>query len=147
VLANGNIYSAEKADEVLALTGARGLMIGRGVIRNPWLFRQIREQRRGEPIFQPAGRDVLDYVHALYDAVSTAGIRESAQINNMKKYLNFIGLGVEPTGEFLHRIRRATTGTEFFALCAEFLDHDEPMPLEPFPIPLNPKDVMAGATR
>lgn len=24
----------------------------------------------------------------------------------MKKYLNFIGLGVEPTGDFLHRIRR-----------------------------------------
>ncbi len=75
------------------------------------------------------------------------GIRESAQINNMKKYMNFIGLGVEPTGEFLHRIRRATTRTEFFALCREFLDHDEPMPLEPFPIALKPTDVMAGATR
>src|SRR2546425_3335959 len=42
VLANGNIYSAEKAAEVLAVTGAHGLMIGRGAIRNPWLFRQIR---------------------------------------------------------------------------------------------------------
>ena len=103
MLANGNIYSADKADEVLALTGARGLMIGRGVIRNPWLFRQIREQRRGAPVFCPTGRDVLEYVHALYEAVSTPGIRESAQINNMKKYMNFIGLGVEPTGEFLHR--------------------------------------------
>ena len=117
VLANGNIYSADKADEVLALTGARGLMIGRGVIRNPWLFRQIREQRRGEPVFRPTGRDVLEYVHALYEAVSTPGIRESAQINNMKKYMNFIGLGVEPTGEFLHQIRRATTRAEFFTLC------------------------------
>ena len=147
VLANGNIYSADKAEEVLALTGARGLMIGRGVIRNPWLFRQIREQRRGLPVFRPTGRDVLDYVRALHEAVSTPGIRESAQINNMKKYLNFIGLGVEPTGEFLHRVRRSTTRAEFFALCAEFLDHDESMALEPFPIALKPKDVMAGATR
>jgi tRNA-dihydrouridine synthase len=147
VLANGNIYSAEKANEVLALTGARGLMIGRGVIRNPWLFRQIREQRRGEPVFRPKGRDVLEYVHALYEAVSTAGIRESAQINNMKKYLNFIGLGVEPTGEFLHGIRRATTRGEFFALCRRFLDHNDPMPLEPFPIALKQTDVMAGAMR
>src|SRR3954451_6224862 len=94
VLANGNIYSAEKSAEVLAVTGARGLMIGRGVIRNPWLFRQIREQRRGQSVFQPTGRDVLAYVHALYEAVSTPGIRDSAQINNMKKYMNFIGLGV-----------------------------------------------------
>ena len=54
----------------------------------------------------------------------------------MKKYLNFIGLGVEPTGEFLHQIRRATTRADFFARLREFLDHDEPMPLEPFPIAL-----------
>jgi tRNA-dihydrouridine synthase len=147
VLANGNIYSAGKADEVLSLTGARGLMIGRGVIRNPWLFRQIRELRRGVSVFCPTGRDVLEYVHALYEAVSTPGIRESAQINNMKKYMNFIGLGVEPTGEFLHEVRRATTRAELFALCGEFLDHDEPMPLEPFAISLNPTEVMAGATR
>ena len=49
VLANGNVYSAQKAEEVLKITGARGLMIGRGVIRNPWLFRQIRQHLRGKP--------------------------------------------------------------------------------------------------
>lgn len=145
VLANGNIYSAAKADEVLALTNARGLMIGRGVIRNPWLFRQIREKRRGAPIFRPTGRDVLAYIHALYEAVSTPEVRETSQVNHMKKYLNFIGLGVEPTGDFLHRIRRTTTRADLFAHCREFLDHDEPMPLEPFALPLKPTDVMAGA--
>ncbi len=146
VLANGNIYSAAKADEVLALTGARGLMIGRGVIRNPWLFRQIREKRRGDPIFRPTGRDVLAYIHALYEAVCAPGIREISQVNKMKKYMNFIGLGVEPTGSFLHQIRRCTTRAGLFALCREFLEHDDPMPLEPFPIALKATDVMAGAT-
>lgn len=65
----------------------------------------------------------------------------------MKKYMNFIGHGVEPTGMFLHQIRRATTRANFFALCREYLDHDEPMPLEPFAIVLKPNDVMAGAMR
>src|SRR6476646_10568382 len=76
VLANGNVYSVEKAEEVLRLTGARGLMIGRGAIRNPWLFEQIRQRRRGEAVFQPLGRDVLAYVHALYEAVCAPDIRE-----------------------------------------------------------------------
>ncbi len=89
---------------------------------------------------------MLEYVHALYEAVSTPGLREFAQINNMKKYLNFIGLGVEPTGAFLHQIRRTTNRAELFAICRQFLDHSEPMPLEPFAIPLKPTDVMAGAT-
>jgi tRNA-dihydrouridine synthase B len=147
VLANGNIYSAEKAAEVLMLTGARGLMIGRGVIRNPWLFRQIREQRCGAPVFRPSGRDVLGYVRDLFETVGARGVSESAQVQHMKKYLNFIGLGVEPTGEFLHRIRRVHREADFFATCAEFLDHDAAMPLEPFPIALKERDVMAGETR
>lgn len=147
VLANGNIYSAAKAEEVLGLTSAHGLMIGRGVIRNPWLFRQIREQRSGVPIFRPTGRDVIDYIRSLWEAVSRGGMRESSQVNAMKKYMNFIGLGVEPTGAFLNTIRRVSTEADFFAACAEFLDHDEPMPLEPFSLNLKESDVMAGVTR
>ncbi|MGZ8901384.1 MAG: tRNA-dihydrouridine synthase, partial [Limisphaerales bacterium] len=147
VLANGNVYSAEKAEEVLHSTGSAGLMIGRGVIRNPWLFRQIREHRHGAEVFRPTGRDVLDYVQALYAAVTVRGLRESAQVANMKKYMNFIGLGVEPTGEFLHAIRRVTTESDFLTTCRKFLDHDEPMPLEPFDLPLKSGDVMAGACR
>src|SRR3954467_292306 len=50
VLANGNVYSAVKASEVLRTTGAAGLMIGRGAIRNPWLFHQIRQHLRGEQL-------------------------------------------------------------------------------------------------
>ena len=54
------------------------------------------------------------------------------------------GLGVEPTGQFLHRIRRAESRSEFFEICTGFLDHDEPMPLDPFPLQLQSTDVLAG---
>jgi tRNA-dihydrouridine synthase B len=144
VLANGNVHSARKAREVLDQTGARGLMIGRGVIRNPWLFHQIRQHRHGEPLFSPCGHDLLKYIRTLYEATCPPQIKESAQVQKMKKYLNYIGLGVEPTGQFLHQIRRATTESEFFKICAAFLDHDRPMPLEPFSLRLKETDVMAG---
>jgi tRNA-dihydrouridine synthase len=144
VLANGNVYSAAKADEVLRLTRARGLMIGRGVIRNPWLFHQIRQHQRGEELCLPTGFEVLDYVRALFETVRPPGIGETAHIQKMKKYLNYIGLGVEPTGRFLHDIRRVTTEAEFFRLCEEHLSHDRAMPLEPFTLDLKETDVMAG---
>ena len=47
----------------------------------------------------------------------------------MKKFLNFVGEGVP--APFLHQIRRAHTAADFHRICAEFLDHDEPMALEP----------------
>ncbi|MEI9898031.1 MAG: tRNA-dihydrouridine synthase [Chthoniobacter sp.] len=77
-------------------------MIGRAAIRNPWIFQQIRQHRRGEPLFQPTGRDVLGYIHALYEAVCDPEVRELSQVQKMKKYLNFISQGVEPTGQFQH---------------------------------------------
>jgi tRNA-dihydrouridine synthase len=144
VLANGNVYSARKAAEVLELTGARGLMIGRGAIRNPWLFDQIRQHRCGGTPVIPRGRDVLDYIRALYEAVCSTDVPERSRVQKMKRYLNFIGLGVEPTGRFLHDIRRVTTQAEFFRVCEEFLTHDEAMPMEPFPITLKETDVLAG---
>lgn len=144
VIANGNIYSAKKAEEVLKLTGAKGLMIGRGAIRNPWLFTQIRQHLLGEPPFVPSGRDVLNYVERLYDAVCSPDVREVSQVQKMKKYMNFLGLGVDGEGQFLYKIRRVTTRADFFQVCREFLDHDEPMPLEPLQVPLKSTDVMAG---
>lgn len=144
VVANGNVHSAGKAAEVLRLTGARGLMIGRGAIRNPWLFTQIRQHLAGEPLFLPRGVEVLGYIRALYEAVCSPGISESSQVQKMKKYLNYVGLGVDADGRFLHQIRRVGTRAEFFRVCEEFLGHDRPMPLEPFPLVLKEGDLLAG---
>lgn len=135
VLANGNVWSADKAAEILAQTRAAGLMIGRGAIRNPWLFHQIRQRFRGETLFRPRGCDVLDYVRTLYHAVCSPEVRESAQVQKMKKYMNYIAAGTEPTGGFLHDIRRVNTRAEFFHVCEAFLDHDRPMLLEPHAYP------------
>lgn len=124
VLANGDVDAATRAVEILRLTGARGLMIGRGAVRNPWLFSQIHSALAGETVRVPKGRDVLEYIHRLYDAVTTPGVGESPQVQRMKKYLNFIGVGIGDGG-FLHSIRRTSQRDEFFAVCEEHLDHNE----------------------
>ena len=131
VLANGSVHGPDQAVAVLARTGARGLMIGRGAIRNPWLFGQIRRRQRGEPATLPTGREVLAYIHELWEAEVTAGVPEAAQVQRLKKFMNFIGEGVAPAERFLHEIRRVTTRADFFGVCARHLDHDGLMTLEP----------------
>ncbi|HEV2435732.1 MAG TPA: tRNA-dihydrouridine synthase family protein [Verrucomicrobiae bacterium] len=162
VLANGNVHGTAQAIQLLAETGVRGLMIGRGAIRNPWLFDQIRAGLRGEKIALPTGRDLLAYIRELWENEimpacgaeagvpkylpdsPTAGnqilpvntparrrpeVKESAQVQRMKKFMNFIG---EAIGEkFLFEIRRVTTTADFFRVCENFLDHDQSLMLEP----------------
>ena len=129
VLLNGNVFSAAQAKQLLAETGVRGLMIGRGAIRNPWLFDQIRAELRGEKVKLPTGREVLNYLRELWDNEITPGVRESAQVQRMKKFTNFIGGGIGE--QFLFEIRRVTTTADFWRVCANFLGHDQPMLLEP----------------
>lgn len=127
VLANGDVDDAEKVLSVAQGTGARGVMIGRGAIRNPWIFAQARDLAAGRVPRLPLGRDVLAYVHALYDATFPPGGIERLQVQRIKKYLNFLGAGVSP--EFLHAMRRVTERDELFVVCAAHLDHDAPMTL------------------
>jgi tRNA-dihydrouridine synthase B len=129
VIANGHVYSAAQAQELLSRTGARGLMIGRGVIRSPWLFSQIRQQLRGEAVTEPTGRDVAGYIRALWDTQASVHRTEQVQCSRMKKFLNFLGEGVP--GSFRHQIHRTQTAEDFHRVCREFLDHDQPMAMLP----------------
>ena len=144
VIANGNVTSATAAARILAETGAAGVMCGRHAIRNPWLFRQVREHLAGAPVFAPTLRDVHGYIHALYQAtaagfhekpIGDAPAVERAHVARMKKFLNFVGQSVDPEGRFLHDMRRAMTETELFAVCDRHLLErgDEPFADEPYP--------------
>ena len=131
VFANGNVLSVALARETIALTGAAGLMIGRGAIRNPWLFQQIRDDAEGRPAFHPTLRDLRVYIEELYAETQVPCLSEALNIAKIKKYMNFIGQGIGPDDTFLNGIRRASTANEFFGLCDRHLDSDDAFPAEP----------------
>jgi len=71
VVANGDIDGAAKAREVLRVTGADALMIGRAAQGRPWIFREIaHELATGQPLAAPATADVrtwlLEHLHDHY---------------------------------------------------------------------------------
>jgi tRNA-dihydrouridine synthase B len=132
VIANGNVLSADGARDIAASTGAAGLMIGRGAIRNPWIWDQIRElYEHGRVATRPTLRDLLEYISRLYRETYTPGISEKAHVAYMKKAMNFIAQSIDPEDHFLHQIRRATSEKDFFAICDHFLNSDAPFEPEP----------------
>lgn len=141
VLANGDVNSPHRAGEILTATRAAGVMVGRGAVRNPWLFRQIRQYLAGKPVVLPRGKEVREYIGLLWESVTTECSNERTRVERIKKHINFVGLAVGR--EYLSRVLRAVSAKEFFSVCDEFLDHHEPMTLEP----LGPgvRDVLAGS--
>ncbi|MEI8025015.1 MAG: tRNA-dihydrouridine synthase family protein [Pseudomonadota bacterium] len=43
VIGNGNIFSKDDADIMISKTGCSGVMVSRGALGNPWLFRSLKE--------------------------------------------------------------------------------------------------------
>lgn len=135
VLANGNVLSATRAAAVVAQTRAAGVMIGRHAIRNPWIFRQCREQFSDAPVTRLTLADVREYVERLYRATAQPGLLERYHVNKMKKYLNFVGQSVDAEGAFLHEMRRVESEAELFAVCDRHLLAEPTKEFVPEPYP------------
>jgi tRNA-dihydrouridine synthase B len=54
VIANGGIFSVQDARDCLAVSGADGLMLGRGAVVRPWLFAEIARELCCSDIAEPA---------------------------------------------------------------------------------------------
>ena len=121
VLATGNITSVRKGQWVLDTTNSDGLMIGRSCIRNPWIFRQLREYFADETVFRPTLGDVRMYIEDIFQATKQEGRAELGHVNQMKKFLNFVGLGVDTDGKFLHEMRRTRSKDELDRVCDRHL--------------------------
>mgnify|MGYP000073364651 CR=1 FL=1 len=72
VVGNGDVWCAKDALRMQQETGCAAVMMGRGALRNPWLFRQVSELRPlldddlegdvdDDAVFRPSGDDLADH--------------------------------------------------------------------------------------
>jgi tRNA-dihydrouridine synthase B len=112
VIANGDIASPEKAKQVLAVTGADALMIGRAAQGRPWIFREIAHfLATGVPLPAPSLAEVaatlLAHVEALHGFYGeTAGVRIA------RKHLAWYAKDRPENAAFRDIVNRAETAAE-----------------------------------
>jgi nifR3 family TIM-barrel protein len=83
VIGNGDVTRPGQVEEMRQLTGCNGVMIGRGAMGNPWIFKQAIQLARGEEVTSPSLRDRLEvmgrhldlYKESLSGRQSLTGIR------------------------------------------------------------------------
>jgi len=60
VLGNGDVFTAEDAFELKNRTNCDGIMIARGAMGNPWIFKQIERKLKGEDPLIISNSDRID---------------------------------------------------------------------------------------
>jgi len=87
VIANGGIFSVEDAERCLRVSGADGLMLGRGAVTRPWLFAEIAGSVFGRDI---AERVVsLPAVYAAFIEALNADYRPVYQLGRLKAFTHY----------------------------------------------------------
>ena len=132
VIANGDIESVEKSLEVLRLSSADGLMIGRGARGRPWIFRELNHYfANGEqmaPLDKHELRDIMiDHLDDLYRFYGDdTGVRVA------RKHLTWYCAGLQNSQEslqalqeFRFRVVRVDSAAEQLRLTMTFFDELE----------------------
>ena len=122
VIANGDVTSVEKSLEVLRLSSADGLMIGRGARGRPWFFRELNYFRqtgkRISPLEKNCVRDImLGHLNDLYQFYGdTTGVRVA------RKHLSWYCAGLKDSGDFRSRVVRVDSASEQIRLTREYFN-------------------------
>lgn len=120
VIANGDIDTPEKAAQVLAYTGADGIMIGRAAQGRPWIFREIQHYlETGARLPEPALTEVRDtlaeHLENLYSFYGTElGVRVA------RKHISWYSKGIRGGAPFRNLVNRVETAAEQRHLIGEF---------------------------
>ena len=120
VIANGDITTLEKSLEVLRLTNADGLMIGRGAQGRPWIFHDLGTLldpgAKKWPLEKNKLRaimlDHLNDLHRFYGEIT--GVRVA------RKHLTWYCNSLENSDEFRHQVVRVGSAAEQIRLTEAF---------------------------
>ncbi len=106
VIGSGDVKDAYDALERLAVSGADGVMIGRGAMSNPWIFMQIAQLRRGAPLFQPGLADKRDLLLHYLD-LCAEDMPEQLAMNKLKQLIGQFALGMPDSAELRANVQRS----------------------------------------
>lgn len=120
VIGNGDITSAEKAAEAFDRFGVDGIMIGRGAIGSPWIFKEVREYI-GTGRYQPLSNAEKFNILRRQIRESIDRIDEYRGILHIRRHLAATPLfkGIPNFRETRIRMLRADTEKELFDIIDE----------------------------
>ena len=118
VCGNGDLFTPEQAISKQAMSHTDAVMIGRGAMGNPWIFREIKSLLRNG-IYQPVTKEekhrmiMLHYRRMLEEKPEPIAVRE------MRKHIGWYIKGINGAARFRNEINLCTDARKAMGLIDE----------------------------
>jgi nifR3 family TIM-barrel protein len=128
VLGNGDIWEASDALRMVDETGVAGVVVGRGCLGRPWLFRDLAAAFSGEQVATLPSLGEVAQMMRRHAELLVHHLGEERGCKEFRKHVSWYLKGFRAGGELRRSLALVATLAELDALLAE-LD-----PTEPFPV-------------
>jgi len=121
VIGNGDIFTAADAIRLQSFSRVDGIMIGRGAMGNPWIFRSVRALASGTEPAEVTIREKHDMVLRHYQMM-LQHLPEKIAVREMRKHIGWYIRGHRGAGKFRDAINRCEDYHAAFELLDSFFD-------------------------
>lgn len=122
VIGNGDVFSPEDAERMLAHTGVDGVMIGRGALGNPWmLYRTVHYLTTGEKLPDPDPAEKMRIAMLHMDRlINLKG--EGQAVREMRKHLAWYLKGLPDAAHVKNEIMEMTRRADVARRLDEYVE-------------------------
>jgi len=122
IIANGDITTPEKARQVIELTGADAIMIGRAAQGRPWIFREIEHYlNTGNQLASPSVQEIRDIMLGHLDNLYSF-YGEYTGVRVARKHISWYSKGQARGAHFRNAVNRVETIKQQLAMTHEFFE-------------------------
>ena len=132
VIGNGDVFSPLDMERMFKETGADGIMMGRGVLSNPWLIRQCWDHLSGRAVLQVSFAERARFMTEFLRRVSIESPPPVA-LGKIKKIGGYLSKGFPGSAHFREQIHGASTTEELFDVMREYFRKLEERKIERLP--------------
>ena len=128
VLGNGDIWEAGDAVRMVERTGAAGVVVGRGCLGRPWLFRDLAAAFSGAEVTTLPTLGEVRTMMRRHAELLSAHLGEERGCTEFRKHVSWYLKGFRAGGTLRHRLALVDSLASLDSLLAT-LDPDEPFPV------------------